>query len=106
MLLKNPDSNFGKWNGSDGEDVTAAAFLHENHGAQIRAVPFASGVHANARRKSRGRGVYFSERQKLPDDAVVFEGAAGILSALHVGVQHVFSDNEKKLRAVPRRSVG
>ena len=39
--LKAPRSlNFGKGNGSGGENVTAAAFLHEDNGAQIGAVPF------------------------------------------------------------------
>ena len=44
--------------------------------------------------------IYFSKRRELPDDAVVFEGAAGVLSTLHVGVQHVLGDDEKQLLAV------
>ena len=38
--LRAPNLNFGKGNGSGGENVTAAAFLHKDNDAQIGAVPF------------------------------------------------------------------
>ena len=39
------ESYFGKGNGCDGEDASAAAFLYEDHGAQVGAIPFAGRVH-------------------------------------------------------------